>query len=347
MEAIENLSPRYLESSILLEKETSFYQHKTAKKASNLTIIEVLHSIQQGKYIKEVSKIRDLVASQRIDESKILKSRLPAVTFSGLFKNGHQKSNLYYYNNIIVFDIDKMSKQEVDSIYQKLSKDEYIISHWLSPSGNGIKGLVYIVYSHCITLKEIHTYHKAAFKKLQEYFLKQYQIELDSSGNDTSRLCYLSYDPLLRIKNKFKPFIYNESIESFSPPPNSRSRKKKIINNNEQNIYSISKYFLNPEGKNKPQHREILNTLIRFLRKKHLSITENYEQWFRVAFAIANTFSCDIGLKYYLQLCELDGIRFDEIGSRKILKYCYENSNGDITFATILFYAQKVGFKTG
>lgn len=32
MEAIENLSPRYLESSILLEKETSFYQHKTAKK---------------------------------------------------------------------------------------------------------------------------------------------------------------------------------------------------------------------------------------------------------------------------------------------------------------------------
>ena len=104
---------------------------------------------------------------------------------------------------------------------------------------------------------------------------------------------------------------------------------------------------MNPEGKNKPQHREILNTLIRFLRKKHLSITENYEQWFRVAFAIANTFSCDIGLKYYLQLCELDGIRFDEIGSRKILKYCYENSNGDITFATILFYAQKVGFKTG
>ena len=33
MEAIENLSSRYLESSILLEKETSFYQHKTAKKA--------------------------------------------------------------------------------------------------------------------------------------------------------------------------------------------------------------------------------------------------------------------------------------------------------------------------
>ena len=47
MEAIENLSPRYLESSILLEKETSFYQHKTAKKASNLTIIEVLNILKK------------------------------------------------------------------------------------------------------------------------------------------------------------------------------------------------------------------------------------------------------------------------------------------------------------
>lgn len=335
--------------SNILEKSISFYRNKEDKVGTILTIGEALKQIENEKYKDLIFKIRNLFSTKQVEEAKILKSTLPAFTFSGVFVNGHQKTNLAAYNNLVVIDIDKIEPEKIDIYCDALKNDEYIFSYWLSPSGYGIKGLVCVDYAKEILLDDIHVYHKAVFYKLKEYFFNQYRIELDSSGNDTSRLCFVSYDPEINIKDEFSVFIFDENVTNVSVGGvDVKVRRKKTEGIKKVNqIYNIDKYYLNPEGKNDPHHREILNSVLRFLKKRHLSITDNYEQWFRVAFAIANSFSCDIGLKYYLRICELDGCKYDEIGSRKILKYCYENSNGDIKFATILFYAQKVGFKTG
>jgi len=68
-------------------------------------------------------------------------------------------------------------------------------------------------------------------------------------------------------------------------------------------------------------------------------------RWYRVAYAISNAFTHDIGEKYYLRLCRLDGVKNDEIKSRNMLIYCYERANGSISFGTIKKFAELKGYK--
>ena len=71
----------------------------------------------------------------------------------------------------------------------------------------------------------------------------------------------------------------------------------------------------------------------------------DYDKWYRVAFAISNTFTHDIGEKYFMKLCELDGDNHNEIESKNLLVNCYETTGGDIKFQSIYHYAQELGYK--
>lgn len=48
--------------------------------------------------------------------------------------------------------------------------------------------------------------HYLAFQQLFEYLLSHYNISLDKSGKDISRLCYMSSDPNIVIKGQVEAF---------------------------------------------------------------------------------------------------------------------------------------------
>jgi len=97
---------------------------------------------------------------------------------------------------------------------------------------------------------------------------------------------------------------------------------------------------------NNPENRKIIKSIINYLSKRGLSITNSYEEWYRVGYAIANSFTYDIGEKYYLSLCRLDGPNHDEINSINMLHYCYENTSDRIKFNSIIYFANKKGYQT-
>ena len=88
-----------------------------------------------------------------------------------------------------------------------------------------------------------------------------------------------------------------------------------------------------------------MGSIVTYLKKRRISITATYDRWVRVAFAIADTFTYDIGKNYYLDLCRLDGDDHDEDGSIRLLESCYHSTRGRITFGTIRHYAQEYGYK--
>jgi hypothetical protein len=88
-----------------------------------------------------------------------------------------------------------------------------------------------------------------------------------------------------------------------------------------------------------------MGSIVTYLTKRQISITASYDRWVRVALAIADTFTYDVGKKYYLDLCRLDGGAHDEDGSIRLLESCYNNSHGKITFGTIRHFAQGHGYK--
>jgi len=147
----------------------------------------ILNRIKEGSdYTKElVKKIRH---EKRKPERQELKKQLPAICFSGTF-NKRTDASLIQHSGLICLDFDGYDKSK-DLLQDKenLSKNKYVFSVFISPSGNGLKVLVKIPAD-----AENHTNY---FNSLEKYFNSPY---FDKTCKNVSRVCYESFDPLLHI----------------------------------------------------------------------------------------------------------------------------------------------------
>ena len=92
---------------------------------------------------------------------------------------------------------------------QRLCKDKYVFSVFVSPSGNGLKVLVKI--------PTIVENHKSYFLSLQNHFNSE---NFDKSCKNVSRVCYESYDPLIHTNplsslwDKIEEQVYVEVVKN-------------------------------------------------------------------------------------------------------------------------------------
>ena len=159
-----------------------------------------------------VKKIR---LEKRKPERQELKKQLPAICFSGTF-NKRTDASLLEHSGLICLDFDGYLKQkELLQDKEGLSKNKYVFSVFISPSGNGLKVLVKIPAD-----AESHTLY---FNSLEKYFNSPY---FDKTSKNLSRVCYESYDPLIAVNE-------NSSIWDVIEEPEytevSRSRDKATI----------------------------------------------------------------------------------------------------------------------
>lgn len=158
-------------------KDTSTPFHKD--------VAYILDRIRNGKSKELVKKIRtEKVKTERNE----LKKKLPAICFSGIF-NKREDSAIIEHSGLICLDFDGYAKQkELLQDKEMLSKNKYVFSVFISPSGNGLKVLVKIP-------ADIDN-HKNYFNSLEKYFSSVY---FDTTCKNISRVCYESYDPLIYI----------------------------------------------------------------------------------------------------------------------------------------------------
>lgn len=325
----------------ILELKVSFQENTWSNVSANEpTIKSVLDDIQSDKYKQQVTDLRTNLNNGNTDYYNNNKKRLPAVTFSATFNTNRTRENVKFYNNLIVIDIDKLNAEQIETCFKTLLQDEFVFSFWRSPSDSGFKGLVQLEFADLAPEIDLDTKHKSAFKKLSTYFQNSYNLELDKSGSDISRLCFLSYDKQLVRKethNKFQ--VTNVDINVALPKiKNGRTRKVKFVINKNA--------LFNPFERNNQYDRKLISDIIRYLTNKNLSITFSYADWCKVAMAIANSFTYDIGLNYFIKLSKLDGAKYNEVHCTNFLINCYETRNGNVNFASIIHLANEKGFKT-
>ncbi len=324
----------------ILKYKVSFQLTIWTPVSKELTIGEVLEEIKSDKYSSQVNNLRQLLNNGNEEGYGIHKKTLPSVTFCATFNEKRKRELLKTYNSLIVIDIDKLSQDEFIRVKQVLKSDEYVFSFWESPSQKGLKGLVSLSYDFALDPSILDKAHKSAFQKLSDYFLNTHQIELDESGSDTTRLCFLSFDPNTLIKETINQFTISEADLIVSKEKVGITKAKGIISKGSKDT------LFNPKDKNIPENRKAIQAIIKFLSKRGLSITTTYEEWYRVAYAIANSFTYEIGEKYFLSLCRLDGSKHDETNSINMLHYCYENSADRIKFNSIIYFANQKGYQT-
>jgi hypothetical protein len=147
----------------------------------------ILDRIKEG-----AGATKDLVKKIRLEKRKPerqeLKKQLPAICFSGTF-NKRTDASLIQHSGLICLDFDGYTKQkELLQDKENLSKNKYVFSVFISPSGNGLKVLVKIPAD-----AENHT---SFFNSLEKYFNSTY---FDKTSKNLSRVCYESYDPLIYV----------------------------------------------------------------------------------------------------------------------------------------------------
>ncbi len=185
---LESIQPKVL---IL---KFSFFRHpvRNTVPEREISLVEVFELIKSNKYKQNTENLRQF--SNKEQARKYKAENFDYATFSGIFsKRGD--NNLLKHSGLITIDFDHIS--DVETLKEKLLADEYFDTEMLfiSPSGDGLKWIVAIDLTKGS--------HQLYFKAIAAYILKTYQLEVDKSGKDISRACFLPYDSEVFINPKY------------------------------------------------------------------------------------------------------------------------------------------------
>ncbi len=169
----------------------SMVQHAGATKCRDVNIRDVIANIRDGKWKEPVSAIRKAFAQGGKKAAEPLKKRLPAVTFSGRFRQ-RQASELDNHSGVLCVDLDNLNGR-LDGIREELSQDKHVIACFASPTGSGLKVLIPI-QADAIS-------HEASFRAARRHFKDTYGITIDEQCGDVARLCFVSADPTILVRD--------------------------------------------------------------------------------------------------------------------------------------------------
>jgi hypothetical protein len=160
--------------------------------AGEISVTEAYLMIKSKSYKERTEKLRRIKDKSRARRYKA--QNFDYATFSGIFSKRNDKA-LLHHSGLLTVDFDNIS--DISGLKQALLNDEYFetVLLFVSPSGNGLKWIIPIDISDAS--------HQKYFLAVSNYIKSVYNIEIDKSGKDVSRACFLSYDPDVFLNPKF------------------------------------------------------------------------------------------------------------------------------------------------
>ena len=182
-------------------EKINFLKSVKALQFKKAEVQKVLQQIQKGHWKKQINDIRYHLKNGNENEAAKIKSNLPCITISATFKERRKKDYIDSYTGLLHLDYDKLENAE--EVKTNLISIPYTYSAFISPSGNGVKVLVWS--------DNAMSSHEVAFNSLREYYDKIVSVKSDSHVKDITRLCYMSYDPDLYLNETSEVFKYKTS----------------------------------------------------------------------------------------------------------------------------------------
>lgn len=209
-----------------------------------------------------------------------------------------------------------------------------------------MKGLVPLNYVNQDKKTDVVDMHHWAFNKLEEMFKADYNITLDASGKDITRLCFMSWSPELRLKDTFEKYDVDlEEMKATKKVRKSNGEKMPVLKSSGEPIqWNVVDGQKQGDRTGTSYDRRTLERIYKYLSAKGMSITSTYEEWVKVAFAIAQTFHSTYGRKMFMKLCELDGADHNEERSERLIYDAYTTPEKRSDFSSIIYLANRKGF---
>ena len=151
---------------------------------SQATLRQIYNAITGNYYKARTTYLRNLTNPK---EARIFKAaNFDYCTFSGIFTTRNDRA-IVKHSGLLCIDFDHLPN--LSEIKTRLLSDEYFETQLLftSPSGDGLKWI--------ISIDTGTVAHSGYFAAVANYIKQTYQIEVDKSGKDLSRACFLPHDP--------------------------------------------------------------------------------------------------------------------------------------------------------
>lgn len=165
--------------------------HSTA--CQFVSVAEIIANIQGGKWQQSIDEIRNTFKLAQENGANLkdavseLKKALPAILWSGCFKF-RNKSGIESHSGLLVADIDNLSEPEIQRVRSTLQSDPHVLTLFASPTETGLKVVFRVPANTAL--------HSASFTAAANYVKQKCHVDIDQSGKDIARLCFVSHDPL-------------------------------------------------------------------------------------------------------------------------------------------------------
>lgn len=278
--------------------------YKTSKDVNSPIVEEIsaiLSGIKSGRWQDDCLKI---MREKNEEKRKTLKRKIPGYTISGTFSYRNQK-NLIKHTGLIGIDFDNVDN--INGVFDLLTKDEYSFSVFKSVSHTGL----------CAIVKIDGSRHLDSFNGLQQYYFDKYNLTIDQACKDVTRLRYVSYDPELFINDKSKVFKQYVKVQVFE--------KSKI---------------------EVPHNDNKFGWVLNQIDDRKIDITGNYVQWVRIGFAIANKYK-EHGLEFFQTISQYSDKYNEDVCKRQYYYCCrdYQGEKLPVTITDFYPIAEAYGIE--
>lgn len=269
----------------------SLFKHgkDSAVSVSNISIDDYFEKIRNGYW-------QDGVLNYRATGKN--KNNNQCVTVSGVFKE-RQAKKIIKHSGLICLDVDAKD-QIADIDIEAIRQDNYVYAMHHSIGGFG-----YAVY-----IKIDSDRHLDAFLALENYFFVNYNVVLDTSCKDTSRLRFISYDPDLYINTKAK--VFKQYLKKKELP-----KQKPIVI--------------------KSDFDDMVN------KASSMNLFDDYGDYIRLAFALVSEFG-ENGRHYFHNLCSSSS-KYNQVTADKHYDIAVNRSGTGVTIASVYYIFKQAGIE--
>src|SRR5262249_1296333 len=181
--------------------EISMFKNCVSTLGRTVDALAIFNAIKKGRWGEEVGQIRRRYAAQLKrtgDQEKAkqavkhLKETLPGVTWSGTFSR-RRREYLLQHSGLFGadIDVDALNDRDLNEVRAKLQRSPYVVAVFLSPTGSGLK----VIFKVPADAQK----HLGSVRTVEQHILNLTGVQIDESGKDVVRLCFVSDDSNLYL----------------------------------------------------------------------------------------------------------------------------------------------------
>jgi len=255
---------------------------KNTVPCKEMTLEEAYLEIKSERHQWQTKALRAITGKE---QARMFKAQnFDYVTYSGTFTKRNDQG-LIQHSGLLTLDFDHIT--DLSELKKTLLADTLIQSKllFISPSGDGLKWIVIIDLAHYT--------HLQWFRAIAHYLLVTYKLEVDASGKDISRACFLPYDPEViylpqTTADKIKATF---NVSDWLP----------VITNNK----SLFPEFVKPLEREPLKITETVVIDIEMITSRiemaQIDITSKYMDWLNIGFALVDELG-EGGRTYYQRI---------------------------------------------